>query len=350
MDMSQSFGDPKRYYARPSHIGSQTTSSAIIDSTEEMIRDLLVQRHHDLRERVEYTCKRQNQIIRELLNKHTALRLSVGNSRQQVSVRVVDGLPEPLAHVVETIPQREIWELILNRSLLQSTVAGLDFTDQRLNAIAAWQPIHDAIELGTALRQSREFISWLTETLERTEILDRIARIDQDVLGAYFLQNQPPTIQIYWMAIGIFSSLQDISVESLTVVTLAHELAHAFTHIGYDTDRQQWDTRAFSKTDPRIAEGLAQFYTEIVCQEFDEKNFGAGCSEAFNKLLRQQQSPYTCFRNWVGNATKRQEIIRSCLIQCRTDQLTDYHNFEASLQEAAQRIDRKTKSRMLHIR
>lgn len=350
MDMSQSFGDPKRYYARPTHIGSQTASSAIIDSTEEMIRDLLVQRHRDLRERVESTYKRQNPIIRELLTKHTALRLSADTSRQHVAVRVVDGLPEPLAQVVETIPQREIWELILNHSLLQSTVAGLEFTDQRLNAIAAWQHISNTTELSTALSRSREFISWLAETLERTEILDRLARIDEDVLGAYFFHNQPPTIQIYWMAIGIFAALQDTSVESLTVVTLAHELAHAFTHIGYDTDRQQWDTRAFSKTDPRIAEGLAQFYTEIVCQEFDKKNFGAGCSEAFIKLLRQQQSPYTCFRNWVGNATKRQEIIRSCLIQCRTDQLTDYHDFEASLQEAAQRIDRKTKSQMLHIR
>lgn len=344
MSAPSTFGDPARYYARQSNIAHHETVPTIVDSTEEMIRELIVQRHNQIQERVEHTTKRQGIIIRELLTRHTALRLSAENSRQSIAVRVVDGLPEPLKDIAAAIPQREIWELLFNRTLLQETIRGLELTDRRLNAIARWRPVSEIAQTGVALRQSRDFIVWLIEMLEQTDILGRLARIDEDTFGAYFFLNQPPTIHLYWMAIGLWAALLDTSVEALTIVTLAHEMAHAFTHIGYDTDRQRWDTGAFAATDIRIIEGLAQFYTEIVCGEFDAKNFGANTRAVFDTLLKIQAPPYTGFSNWGKTAARRQELIRSCLIQCRTEQITDYDVFVRILKNTVRRISPNLKN------
>ena len=38
------------------------------------------------------------------------------------------------------------------------------------------------------------------------------------------------------MVIGLISGILGVSVEALTIVTLIHELSHAYSHLGYDID------------------------------------------------------------------------------------------------------------------
>ena len=59
------------------------------------------------------------------------------------------------------------------------------------------------------------------------------------------------------------------TVEALTVVVAAHELSHAYTHLGRDIDGRCWDTEAFAHAETGMVEGLAQFYTALICDKLE---------------------------------------------------------------------------------
>ena len=58
--------------------------------------------------------KQWNNIIRDHLRTETGLRLSVGDDAQSVPVRITDGVPKPLAEVLQEMPEDVAW-LILHR-------------------------------------------------------------------------------------------------------------------------------------------------------------------------------------------------------------------------------------------
>ena len=53
------------------------------------------------------------------------------------------------------------------------------------------------------------------------------------------------SIQLYWGIIWLISSQIGVDIEDLAVVVLAHELAHAYTHIGLDIDGRNWGTESY---------------------------------------------------------------------------------------------------------
>ena len=61
---------------------------------------------------------------------------------------------------------------------------------------------------------------------------------------------------LYWELIGFFANQMDVAVEDLTLVVLAHEQAHAYTHRGHDANGCAWDLDSFDKSDPGLVEGL----------------------------------------------------------------------------------------------
>ena len=61
--------------------------------------------------------------------------------------------------------------------------------------------------------------------------------------------------------IGLVYLLRGISVAGITVQVLAHQLAHADTHLGADSDGRRWGTNLLQRTGRALPEGLAQFYT-----------------------------------------------------------------------------------------
>jgi hypothetical protein len=105
-------------------------------------------------------------------------------------------------------------------------------------------------------------IQRLLESKQVEQLDEKLRQIDRDILGAYFFHRAE--IQLYWMAIGFFAPLIGVPIEDLTIVVLAHELGHAYTHLGGDVDGTCWDTDAFAATNVHVVEGLAQSYTERV--------------------------------------------------------------------------------------
>src|SRR6185369_13202635 len=126
-------------------------------------------------------------------------------------------------------------------------------------------------------KNTRQLAANLIKWLESQSIRQRFQSIDEDVLGAYFFRKG--NIQIYWMAIYLVARILDVSVEGLTITVLAHELVHAYTHVGSDIDGEQWEANAFAEAELTIVEGLAEFYTAIVCKKLEGKL--PGLSNAF---------------------------------------------------------------------
>ena len=178
---------------------------------------------------------------------------------RKVPIRVVGGLPEPLSKRIRADDILAV--LALNSSLLSGVVDGTKIME------TVWGRLEQQCKgpaQKTEVRHVRESAEeWLPQ-VERRGIHKVLYDINEDVLGAYFFKIGE--IRIYWLAIAIFSALWSVPIEALTFVVLAHELAHAYTHLGYDIDEQDWPTENFASTDVAIVEGLAQFYSEVVCE------------------------------------------------------------------------------------
>jgi len=65
------------------------------------LRDVLLRQDPDLRNKVERSFAQWNNILRDYLRNETGLRLSVGEDKRAVPVRIDDGLPLPVSDVLD---------------------------------------------------------------------------------------------------------------------------------------------------------------------------------------------------------------------------------------------------------
>lgn len=260
------------------------------------------------RETVTRAVSTWNQRIRNRLSAELAFQLK----GRQVPIKVVDGLPAPLSQVLE--PADSLAEIVLNQPLLRGVVTGTRFMESARDGVRGQTgKIVGPASLAEIKRVRETAEAWLRLVREH-DLSEALGGINEDVLGAYYFHRHE--VGIFWMAIGLFSALYEISVDALTIVVLAHELAHAYTHLGYDIDDFDWPTNEFASTDIAVVEGLAQYYAEVVC-----KNLASQMPEAigaFRVLLEHQHEVYRTHRRWVDeNDRNSGEIIRMSLVECR---------------------------------
>lgn len=285
---------------------------------------LLHKNHPDLQEQVSLTVRQWNNTIRDLLRNETGLRLSVGDEITQVQIKVVDGIPLPLIWALSEYDQYA--ELLLHENNLKSTAKGLGILLDQFKVFASLLGLNPESEHDVECYAGEIKERWVEASLRKFEafqIEERLRGIDEDILGAYFFQRQ--RIEIYWASIGIFAARLGVSVEGLTVVILAHELAHAYTHLGKDIDGVVWDTQRFAESDKHTVEGMAQFYTRAICRKLAMR-FPAALT-AFDALLKLQSEPYTDFERWIPKHPHQGEVVRFSMIQCRSSGERDYRKF-----------------------
>ena len=276
-----------------------------------------------------------NIMIRDRLRNETALRLTIGDRAQSVPIRVVDGLPPPFLRVIEQFADAE-WA-ILNEATLRAVARGTEYmSEMRPWVKSRWGGQKAGPAEPAEIRRVGETAKAWIALIEDLQVVDRIVGIPEDVLGAYFYRI--PEVRLYWLAIGIMARLIGVSIESLVVVVLTHELGHAYTHLGYDIDDHQWETELFARTDVHVVEGLAQFYTNVVCEHLEGRIPEA--KSAFETLLRKQGSAYTSFRRWLPRRSEENqggdstgEVMRASMIECRRTGIRD----EKALREAIDR-------------
>jgi hypothetical protein len=328
------FGAQERYYA--SGTPAKRSKSSEQQAAEQTISRLLSGYQQDWRERVTRTFNQWNNILRDYLRNETALRLTVGNEQQSVPVRVKDGLPQPFAEIVSAFDDPLIWKLYLNRSVLAASVKGLQLVEANAPAIFLRQGMQTSSATPEELQHTRELFEMINAYLDKLDIIKRIKGLDSDTLGAYFFR--VPEIQLYWMVIGLMAGILNVSVEALTVVTLAHELTHAYTHLGRDIDANRWDTESFARTDLQIVEGLAQFYTAVICDKLAAR-FPAA-QQAFNALLKMQSGAYLVHDKWTDKTERGGEVVRFAMIATRSRNLLEYAEWQKELESARPQMGR----------
>lgn len=213
-----------------------------------LLEDLVKAIPADTSQRVSRARDRFNQGIREAIRQETGLRFRpksrAGDLQSSefisIPVRLVAGLPVALRHrdieaqkrlAARLAPWRRTLEQLGESStatlssvlpiLARSTI--LEIPDLRLDAVAQFA------EFLLKHVQSFDFAAWLLE-------------VNEDVLGAYHYEVNPilpperlqSHIELYWGVIGLMAQVLGVTTESLTVVVLAHELAHAYTHRAAD--------------------------------------------------------------------------------------------------------------------
>lgn len=285
----------------------------------------------DAEERVTRTFKTWNLIVRDQLRNETGLRLSHGDQQVSVPVRIEPGIPEPL--LIPLWDVRDIGFLLLHRNLISKAKQGVEFVVNNFSMVTGFLDDQGLIsklepEFILDVNSVYDLLKKLDAELKKVDLLSRILRIDEDILGAYYFRI--PQVRIYWLAIAIVALMLDVEIEALTLVVLIHELAHAYTHLGRDIDGRQWETKTFAETDIHIVEGLAQFYTNSVCKKLAARFPSA--LNTFNSLLEKQSQPYTCFQAWIDvRKNDPSEFIRQCMIQTRTIPYKKYDLFPGNI-------------------
>lgn len=320
-DRRPTWGAADRYHAVDQLAANRDAKHGGSRAASELA-DLLKQYDPELRQRVERAFKQWNPIIRDYLRTETALRLSVGEDTRSVPVVVADVLPRPFEAVISNL-LGDAW-LLLNRPLIEQTLRGLTLIDTRYDEMTNWTPFQSPATRDE-VQHVGEYAKRLADLVQNLELLKRIGQIDQDILGAYFFR--VPKVDLYWMVIGVLAATLGVSAEALTVVVLAHELAHAYTHVGRDIDGERWNTEAFARTELEIVEGLAQFYTAVVCKRLELRMPAA--KEAYTRLLKLQSSPYQAHCEWTEPNEAGGEIVRVTMIQARGRRITKYDEFQS---------------------
>lgn len=336
---AKAWGHPSRHYSEWGN-GTYAAKRRPGEQNPGRWAEALEEASPGIRSSVERAYKQWNTILRDYLRSETALRLTVGDDSRSVPVRVVDGMPLPFASVMRELEGLE-W-LLLHRPTIVQAAHGTQFMAHHVDEVRsvmgdkAGPSNRDEIQ---RVQQTAE--AWLKE-LNHSKAIDRIIGIEEDVLGAYFYR--VPEIRLYWVVIGITARALGVSAEALTIVVLAHELAHAYTHLGRDIDSERWDTEQFAAAELDIVEGLAQFYTAVLCQRLEQRMPSA--SSAYKALLAKQTGPYRAHLDWVKADEQSGEIVRVSMIECRSQGIAAAKRFTEAIERYRQgiRIRPKTKA------
>jgi len=213
----------------------------------------------DATRRVEQVKTRFNTTIRRVLREETGLRLGSDDDRMSVPVRLAPGLPMRLRG---RALDDDMWlavTLAPHQDALRRLLSGLA---ELAPAIAALRehPGGRALigDRGEHLGPVRELAEALLCEAEKVDLVQWILGVDEDVLGVYeygaFDFGPDACIGLHWGVIGVCAGGLGVPVEDLALVVLAHELAHAYTHLGRDIDGRRWELQAFRDSEHALEE------------------------------------------------------------------------------------------------
>lgn len=283
---------------------------------------------------VRQAAKRWNLWLRDCLRSETGLRISGETEKITVSIRVVDGMPAGFHKALDIEPG--FLNLFMHLPLLRQTVQGLFYLQEAADDVSRFMNSAEYEQQSLFADDTISKLCRLVDTLEEKHALQRVCAIEEDVLGAYFLQSN--MIEIYWMPITIVSRLAGVSAEALTVVVMAHELAHAYTHVGQDIDGNRWETTAMCKAELRIVEGIAQHYTAVACDKLAIKFPDA--KYAYENLVKLQPESYRVHLAWKDQYQNLGEVVRTTMMATRAKKVKKYDEFLYFMNQCALTLER----------
>jgi hypothetical protein len=299
-----------------------------------LIKDLIDRLPANTKERVEETKKNFNKSIRDSIRFELRLSLNSGQDHEieeeqgiytKITIKIDAGYPKKIENF--RIPDEHRTAAILSQ-IRPELVRLKDSSTRVTRFILDYQDIEVLSDfVGGALCYAEEEASNLLRIVDAYDLVKEILNIDNHILGCYRFQNKPSSVHsnpfgpilgevlLFWGVIGLVSTRLGVEVEALTAVVLAHELAHAYSHLGFDIDGKRWDNEGFKNSDSSVKEGLAQYYTERVIGRLQPKIPGAW--DAYIKLLEKQNRDYCTHKIWMDEIHVTPETVRSALIQLK---------------------------------
>jgi hypothetical protein len=315
------------------------------------LEELLARLPSDTQERVARTKDRFNNNVREALRQETGMRLNRDSQAGpgesvNVPITLIPGLPLVLRQK-GPLPDdaQRVAILAPYTQVLRELRDGCDVVNQ---AKQEWQRdslLHHILSKNeTAVQATRDLAEELLKESQRINLVQWILEVDEDVLGVYRSapgrNGEKEGVELFWGVIGLIARWLAVPVEDLTLVVLAHELAHAYTHLGSDIDGYRWQTPSFRISAHEIKEGLAQYYTVRVLNRL--QMLGEGPLKAYERLLPHQPPAYQVHVPWLHDQTP--EMVRAAMMHVRRLPIPTWPNFLDALMEATAklRLDKST--------
>lgn len=296
-----------------------------------LLDDLIAQLPSDTAERVRKAKDQFNTRVREALRQETRLSLRRRDDPDEgteriinVPIAVVPGRPEGLQQADrQSIEDKYRLPILLApyrqvlTALRDNGAAAVEHLIPALRAEPMAQALLDGRE--SHIEPTRAYADFLLTKLTEFNLTHFILQINEDVLGVYTYRvhdrfdDPNPRINLYWGIIGLIARDKGISVEGLTCAVLAHELSHAYTHVGSDANGKFWGSNDFAMSEHELKEGLAQFYTSQTCKRFVDT--APEVPIAFGTLLFEQPDAYLTHERWVKSSP---EEVRLAMLETRT--------------------------------
>lgn len=265
--------------------------------------------------------------------------LSPEDGRLSVSLDEV-GMPDRI-RVLEIPPGRELAALVaMVAGELKLLAHSSEVVDKFLNDHWMQFQVLDGIrkERGS-LASTAKLAEELLRLYQGFNLVGHILSVDEDILRCYVYDLKGRTkngkIFLYWGVIGLISITLGVPIEALTCVVLAHEYAHAYTHLGFDIDGRRWESIEFRNSEKSIKEGLAQYYTDHVMNRLNMR-IPRGI-ETYKALLAEQSKTYKVHIPWMVRYSP--EVMRGALVISRAKGAVNVADFETALEEVKTRME-----------
>jgi len=128
----------------------------------------------------------------------------------------------------------------------------------------------DGIYPANESRVMAQFLEMLDTRIQRAGVVDYLLTLRSDFLGAYVPSARSGHIVLHWGLIGLLASKLDVPVEAMALKVLAHEYAHAMSHLGVDADGEHWNLAEFLQADRDVHEGLANYFSAAALKATDD--------------------------------------------------------------------------------
>lgn len=224
-------------------------SAAIHERLRPLLEDLGV----DARATISRTVDATRALAHSRLRAATQLGPADGPGKR-LAITISDEVPPPIQPVLERLPSELLWGHVPPHP--GARPGGRRAPAERPRP-ARRRLRRCAPPSRATLKGTTDFLTRLTElALDRTDrVITTIMGAPADVLGAYYFRHA--RIELHWFAIWLVANDLGVSVEDLTKVTLIHDMAHFYTHVGRDARTND----ALTRTCVMIVEGVAQYYT-----------------------------------------------------------------------------------------
>jgi hypothetical protein len=186
-----------------------------------------------------------------------------------------------------------------------------------------------------ALQSSAATVEKLLQlsAIGKFDLTRHILSVNEDVLGVFqfhpregehgYKKSYRTDAKLYWGVLGLVSRALGVTLEGLTVKVLAHEYAHAYTHLSFDRNGQRWTGKRFAAADHVLKEGLAQYYAARCLDRMRDRVPEAW--KAYEELLPKQPPAYRAHLIWLKQSTP--EEVGAALARIRQEETATYKAF-----------------------